>query len=264
MKIVVIGGTGLIGSKLVAKLTEHGVEALPASPRLGVNTMTGEGLAAALEGASVVVDVSNSPTFDYATALAFFERSTHNLLKAEAAARVGHHVALSVVGTMTLAQASDPETTTAGYFRAKQTQEELIATSGIPHSIVHATQFFEFIKSIADASTVDGVVRVPSVAFQPMAADDIASAVGRTAAGEPVNGIVEIGGPERFPFDEPVRRVLAATNDPREVVTDSGAGYFGIPVGQYTLVPGDAAARGAIRLEDWLSQTAAATATAAA
>jgi uncharacterized protein YbjT (DUF2867 family) len=264
MKIVVIGGTGLIGSKLVAKLTEHGHEAIPASPRLGVNTITGEGVAAALDGASVVVDVSNSPDFEYATALAFFERSTHNLLAAEAAANVRHHVALSVVGTKTLSQSSDPETTTAGYFRAKQTQEDIIAASGIPYSIVHATQFFEFIKSIADASTVDGVVRVPSVAFQPMAADDIASAVGRTAAGAPLNGIVEIGGPERFRFDVPIRRVLAALADPRETVTDPEARYFGIPVGQDALVPGDGAARGEVRFDDWLSQIAAAARTAAA
>jgi uncharacterized protein YbjT (DUF2867 family) len=264
VKIVVIGGTGLIGSKLVAKLTEHGQEAVAASPRLGINTITGEGLAAALDGASVVVDVSNSPNFEYATALAFFERSTHNLLWAEERAQVGHHVALSVVGTNTLAASSDPETTTAGYFRAKQTQEDIIAASGIPYSIVHATQFFEFIKSIADASTVDSVVRVPSVAFQPMAADDIASAVGRTATGEPVNSVVEIGGPERFRFDEPLRRVLVALNDPREVVTDSEARYFGIPVGQDTLVPEDGAARGEVWFDDWLGQMAAAAKTAVA
>jgi uncharacterized protein YbjT (DUF2867 family) len=258
VKIVVIGGTGLVGSKVVVWLTEHGHEVVPASPKLGINTITGEGLAAALDGAAAVVDVSNSPNFEYATALEFFERSTRNLLAAEAKANVSHHVALSVVGTKVLSQSSDPETTTAGYFRAKQTQEELIAASGIPYSIVHATQFFEFIKSIADASTVDGVVRVPAVVFQPMAAEDVASGVCRVAAGAPVNGIVEIGGPERFRFDEPVRRVLAALNDPREVVTDPGARYFGIPVGEYTLVPGDGAVRGEIWLDDWLSQSAAA------
>jgi uncharacterized protein YbjT (DUF2867 family) len=263
VKIVVIGGTGLIGSKLVAKLTEHGQDAIPASPRLGINTITGEGLAAALHGASVVVDVSNSPNFEYATALQFFERSTHNLLAAEAAAGVGHHVALSVVGTKTLSESGDPETTTAGYFRAKQTQEDLIAASGIPYSIVHATQFFEFIKSIADVATVDGVVRVPRVVFQPMAAADVAAGVGRVAAGAPVNGIVEIGGPERFLFDEPVRRVLAVMNDPRDVVTDDNARYFGIPVGEYMLVPADGAARGEIWLDDWLSQLAAAKTAAA-
>ena len=264
MRIVVIGGTGLIGSKLVAKLNANGQDAIPASPSLGINTITGEGLAAALDGTSVVVDVSNSPNFEYGPALQFFERSTHNLLAAEASANVGHHVALSVVGTKSLSQDSDPETTTAGYFRAKQTQEDIIAASGIPYSIVHATQFFEFIKSIADAQTVDGVVRVPSVAFQPMAADDIASAVGRTAADKPVNGVVEIGGPERFRFDEPVRRLLAALNDPREVVTDADARYFGIPVGQDTLVPEDGAARGETWFDEWLSQIAAAARTAVA
>jgi len=258
VKIVVIGGTGLIGSRLVSTLTEHGHDAIPASPRLGINTLTGEGLGKALHEASVVVDVSNSPNFEYATALQFFERSTHNLLAAEWAARVGHHVALSVVGTKVLSQSSDPETTTAGYFRAKQTQEEIIGASGVPYSIVHATQFFEFIKSIADESTVDGVVRMPSVAFQPMAADDVAAGVGRVAVGAPVNGIVEIGGPERLRFDEAVRRVLAAFNDPREIVTDSNARYYGIPVGEFTLVPGDRAARGEIRLDSWLSKVAAA------
>ncbi len=256
MKIVVIGGTGLIGSKLVAKLAAQGHEAVPASPRLGVNTITGEGVAEALSGASVVVDVSNSPNFEYATALQFFDRSTHNLLAAEAAANVGHHVALSVVGTKVLSESSDPETTTAGYFLAKQTQEELIAASGIPYSIVHATQFFNLIKGIADAATDGGTVRVPSVAFQPMAPDDVASLLGRTAAEAPLNGIVEIGGPERFRFGEPVRRVLVALNDEREVVTDSSARYYGIPVGEDTLVPGDGARLGETRLDDWLRETA--------
>jgi uncharacterized protein YbjT (DUF2867 family) len=263
MKIVVIGGTGLIGSKVVARLTEHGHEAVPASPRLGINTITGEGLAAALDGASVVVDVSNSPNFEYRTAVEFFETSTRNLLQAEKAAGVGHHVALSVVGTAELSEGGDPDKTTAGYFRAKLAQERMIAVSGIPYSIVHATQFFEFIKSIADASTVDGVVRVPSVVFQPMAADDVAAAVGRTAAGQSLNGIVEFGGPERFKFDEPVRQVLAASKDPREVVSDSDARYFGIVVDEYTLVPRDGSARGEIWLDDWLRQSAAATTAAA-
>ena len=260
MKIVVIGGTGLIGSKVVARLAEHGHQAVPASPRLGINTITGEGLAAALDGASVVVDVSNSPNFEYATALEFFERSTHNLLAAEAAARVGHHVALSVVGTRMLSENGDPATTTAGYFRAKLTQEALVQASGIPYSIVHATQFFEFIKSIADVSTDGGVVRVPAVLFQPMAADDVASGVGRVAVGAPVNGTVEIGGPEQFRFDEPVRRVLAAANDPRDVVTDANAGYFGITVTERTLVPGDGARLGEIRLDDWLREATGVTA----
>ena len=207
--------------------------------------------------------MSNSPNFEHQTALEFFETSTRNLLDAEAAAQVRHHVALSVVGTADLAQRGDPDKSTAGYFVAKLAQERMIAASGIPYSIVHATQFFEFIKSIADASTVDGVVRVPDVVFQPMAADDVAAAVGRTAAGDPVNGIVEIGGPERFKFDEPVRRVLAASKDPREVVSDSNARYFGIPVDQYTLVPRDGAPRGEIWLDDWLTQSAAAKTAAA-
>jgi uncharacterized protein YbjT (DUF2867 family) len=256
MKIVVIGGTGLIGSKVVAGLTEHGHEVIPASPRLGINSITGEGLAAALDGASVVVDVSNSPNFEYMTALEFFERSTHNLLARERAARVGHHVALSVVGTQELWQHGDPTTTTTGYFRAKQTQEDLIVASGIPYSIVHATQFFEFIKGIADQATVGRVVRVPAVLFQPMAADDVASGVGRVAVDMPVNGVIEIGGPEQFQFEEPVRRVLAAADDAREVIVDPAAGYYGITVGERTLVPGDGARLGKTRLDDWLRQTA--------
>ena len=257
MKILVIGGTGLIGSKLVAALIDRGHEAVPASPRLGVNTITGAGLADAMDGTSVVVDVSNSPNFEYATALEFFRTSTRNVLAAEAAASVGHHVALSVVGTATLAESGDPTTTTAGYFRAKLAQEELIRASSIPFSIVHATQFFEFITSIADASTDDGVVRVPPVLFQPMAADDVAAGVGRVAVGSPVNGIVEIGGPEQFRFDEPLRRVLAAAHDPRDVVTDANAGYFGITVTERTLVPGDGVRLGEIGLDDWLRQSTA-------
>ena len=255
MKIVVVGGTGLIGSRLVTNLIEHGHDITPASPRLGINAITGEGLAAALDGASVVVDVSNSPTFEYPAALEFFERSTHNLLAAERAARVGHHVALSVVGTHELWQNGDPTKTTAGYFRAKQTQEEVIAASGIPYSIVHATQFFEFIKSIADQATVGETVHVPPVLLQPMAADDVASGVGRVAVDAPVNGVVEIGGPEQFRFEEPVRRVLAAANDPREVLTDPAAGYYGITVTERTLVPGDSARLGETRLDDWLNHS---------
>ena len=258
MKIVVIGGTGLIGSKVVAKLTELGHEAIPASPRLGINTITGEGLAAALDGASVVVDVSNSPNFEYATALEFFQTSTRNLLAADAGASVGHHVALSVVGTKALSEGGDPATTTAGYFRAKLAQEAMIQASSIPYSIVHATQFFEFIKSIADDATEGGTLRLPSVLFQPMASDDVADAVSRVAVGAPVNGIVETGGPEQLRFDEVIRRVLAAGNDPRDVVTDPNAGYFGIGVSERTLVPGDGASLGEIRLDEWLRQSAAA------
>ena len=264
MKIVVIGGTGLIGSKVVARLTGHGHEAIPASPRLGINTITGEGLDAALDGASVVVDVSNSPNFEYATALDFFTTSTQHLLIAEAAAGVKHHVALSVVGTKELSEKGDLTTTTAGYFLAKLVEEALIRTSGIPHSIVHATQFFEFIKTIADTSTDGSTVRLPPVAFQPMAAEDVARAVGRVAAGAPVNGIVEVGGPETFPFDEAVRRALATMNDPRTVIADPSATYFGIAVGERSLVPGDGAMVGEIRLDDWLREAARVPAAAAA
>jgi uncharacterized protein YbjT (DUF2867 family) len=259
MKIVVIGGTGLIGSKVVQHLTDQGHETVPASPRLGVDTITGEGVAEAVAGASVVIDVSNSPNFEYMTALPFFERSTHNLLAAEAAANVGHHVALSVVGTRTLSQSGDPETTTAGYFRAKLTQEELIQASGIPYTVVHATQFFEFITSIADVQMRDGVVRLPPVVFQPMAALDVARAVARAAIGAPANCIVEVGGPERAGFEDIVRRVLRASNDAREIVSDPDAGYYGMPVSERTLVPGDDATLGDIRLADWLHESAATT-----
>ena len=188
MKIVVIGGTGLIGSRLVNKLREHGHEAVAAAPNTGVDTITGEGLAEALKGASVVVDVSNSPSWDDAAVLKFFETSTRNLLSSEAAAGVRHHVALSVVGTQRLAE--------SGYFRAKIAQEKLIEESSIPYSIVHATQFFEFLKGLADISSDGDKVRLPHVLFQPMAADDVASAMGKIAVGQPVNGIVEIAGPE--------------------------------------------------------------------
>ena len=219
MKIVVIGGSGLIGSKLVNKLREHGHEAVAASPNSGVNTLTGEGLAEALKGASVVVDVSNSPSWEDAAALKFFETSTRNLLTYEAAAGVGHHVALSVVGTERL-----PE---SGYFRAKIAQEKLIKGSSIPYSIVRATQFFEFVGRIADEATEGNTVRLPPALIQPMAADDVASAVAKIAVGTPVNGTVEIAGPEQFRLDELIRRDLAARNDPREVISDPHARYFG-------------------------------------
>jgi uncharacterized protein YbjT (DUF2867 family) len=257
MKIVVIGGTGRIGSKVVDKLTEHGHEVIAAAPRLGINSITGEGLGEAMEGTSVVIDVSNSPSFEYQTALEFFQTSTRNLLAAEAAAGVRHHVALSVVGTATLAESGDPDTTTAGYFRAKLAQEEMIRASGIPYSIVHATQFFEFISSIADVSTDGAVVRVPPILFQPMAADDVAAGVGRVALGAPVNGVVEIGGPEQLRFEDVVGRVLAAADDQREVVADPKAGYYGITVTERTLVPDDSAQLGEIRLDDWLRQSTA-------
>ena len=249
MKIVVIGGTGLIGSKLVNKLREHEHEAVAAAPNTGVNTLTGQGLAEVLKGASVVVDVSNSPDWDDAAVLKFFETSTRNLLTHEAAAKVGHHVALSVVGTDQLSE--------SGYFRAKIAQEKLIKQSSIPYTIVHATQFFEFLKGLADISMVDGKVHLPPVLFQPMAADDVASAVARIAVGQPVNGIVEIAGPEQFRVDELVRRRLASLKDPREVVADPNATYDGAKVTEKTLVPANNARLGKTRFETWLTQPAA-------
>jgi uncharacterized protein YbjT (DUF2867 family) len=243
MKIVVIGGTGLIGSKLVSKLGEHGHEAVAASPNTGVNTLTGEGLAEVLDGASVVIDVSNSPSWEDDAVLNFFETSTRNLLAAEAAAGVGHHVALSVVGTERLLE--------SGYFRAKMAQEKLIESSAIPYSIVHATQFFEFVPSIADAATDGTKVRLAHVFFQPIAGDDVAQAVGRVAVGKPVNGRVEVAGPERYRMDDFFRQVLAASNDPREVVTDPDAMYFGISPSESALVPGDGALLGETHYDDW-------------
>ena len=249
MKIVVIGGTGLIGSKLVTKLREHGQEAVAAAPNTGVNTLTGEGLADVLKGAAVVVDVSNAPSWEDAAVLNFFVTSTRNLLTYEAAAGVGHHVALSVVGTDQLSE--------SGYFRAKIAQEKLIKESPIPYTIIHATQFFEFIKGIADISIIDGKVHVPPVFFQPMAADDVATAVGKIAVGAPANGIVEIGGPEQFRLDELVRRRLAALKDSREVIADPKALYSGAKVSERTLVPGNDARLGETRFETWLAQPAA-------
>jgi uncharacterized protein YbjT (DUF2867 family) len=246
MKIVVIGGTGLIGSKLVNKLAEDGHEPVAASPNSGVNSVTGEGLAEALEGTQVVVDVSNSPDWDDDAVMHFFQTSTRNLLEAEATAGVGHHVALSVVGTERLAE--------SGYFRAKIAQEELIRGSSIPYSIVHATQFFEFIKSIAAAATDGNTVRLPPALIQPMAADDVAGALARVAAGPPLNGTVEVAGPEQFRLDELIRGALRARNDPREVVTDPEARYFGIAPGERTLLPADDAQLGQIRYEDWSSR----------
>src|SRR5216110_1922531 len=249
MKIVVIGGTGLIGSRLVNKLREHGNEAVPAAPNTGVNTITGEGLAEVLKGAAVVVDVSNSPSWGDAEVLKFFETSTRNLLTYERAAGVRHHVALSVVGTDRLSE--------SGYFRAKIAQEKLIEESSIPYSIVHATQFFEFLKGLADISVVGDKVHLPPVLFQPMAGDDVASAVGKIAVGPPVNGIVEIGGPEQFRLDELVRRRLATLKDPREVIADPHARYAGAEVGERTLLPGKDARLGETRFDTWLTQSAA-------
>jgi uncharacterized protein YbjT (DUF2867 family) len=250
MKIVVIGGSGLIGSKLVTRLDGEGHEAVAASPDSGVDTLTGNGLSEALESASVVVDVSNSPSFDDAAVLEFFDTSTRNLLAAEAAAGVGHHVALSVVGTERLSE--------SGYFRAKIAQEQLIRDSSIPYSIVHATQFFEFIKSIAAAATDGNTVRLAPVLIQPIAADDVARAVGRVAVGAPANRTVEVAGPEQFRLDDLIRRGLSARNDPRTVVADPHARYFGAELGERTLVPGDGARLGKTRFEDWLSQPATA------
>jgi uncharacterized protein YbjT (DUF2867 family) len=252
MKIVVIGGSGLIGSKLVTKLREQGHEAVAASPASGVNTITGEGLAEVLRGAQVVVDVSNSPSFEEEAATEFFKTSTGNLLASEAAAGVGHHVALSVVGTERLSERGG----IGGYFRAKLAQEQLIKESSIPYSIVRATQFFEFVKNIADASADGDKVRLPHALIQPMAADDVAGAVGRVATGSPLNGTVEVAGPERFHFDELIRRSLGARNDPREVGSDPRAGYFGAELSERTLVPGDDAQLGETRFDDWLSRPA--------
>jgi len=254
MKIVVIGGTGLIGSKVVRNLVEDGHQAVSASPRSRVNTITGEGLAEALKGADVVVDVSNSPSFEDQAAMQFFKTSTGNLLAAEAVAGVGHHVALSVVGTERLSE--------SGYFRAKIAQEQLIKSSSIPYSIVHATQFFEFLMGIADIS-MDGIdsnkVRLAPVLIQPMAAEDVASAVSRVAEGSPVNGTVEVGGPQQFRLDELIRRLLRDRDDPREVITDPHARYSGAELQERTLVPGDDASLGKTRLDDWLSQDVAST-----
>ncbi len=246
MKIVVIGGSGLIGSKLVNKLRERGHEAAPASPASGVNTLTGEGLTEAIEGAAVVVDVSNSPSFEETAALKFFQTSTGNLLDAEAAAGVGHHVALSVVGTERLSE--------SGYIRAKIAQENLIKESSIRYSIVHATQFFEFIKSIADAATDGDTVRLAPMLIQPMAAEDVASAVADVAVGPPVNGIIEVAGPQQFRLDELVRSTLRERHDPREVITDPHAPYFGAELHERTLVPAADARLAETRFDHWLNQ----------
>ena len=256
MKIVVIGGTGLIGSKVVTNLSEQGYEAVAASPNSGVNTLTGEGLAEVLEGTSVVVDVSNSPSFEDLAVMEFFQTSTRNLLDAEAAAGVGHHVVLSIVGSDRL-----PD---SGYMRAKVAQEKLIKESSIPYSIVRATQFFEFVKRIADSFTEGNTVRLPSVGFQPLAADDVATAVSKVAMGSPLNGTVEVAGPERFRFDELIRQSLVASQDPREVIADPRARYFGTELTDDSLVPSGDALLGETRFEDWLSRSAQPTVVAAA
>ncbi|WP_169988364.1 MULTISPECIES: SDR family oxidoreductase [unclassified Microbispora] len=245
MKIVVVGGSGLIGSKVVDRLGGQGHEAVVATPRTGVNTVTGEGLAEVLKGASVVVDVSNSPSFEDTAVMEFFTASTRNLLAAETEAGVGHHVALSIVGTSRL-----PEN---GYFRAKHAQEELIVASAIPHTIVYATQFFEFVGGIADTATEGDTVRVAPVLFQPIAAADVSEAVARVAVRPPAGG-VEIAGPDRLRFDEVVRRVLEARRDPRRVVGDPDARYFGSKLQEGSLVPEGDADLGPTRFADWLKE----------
>jgi uncharacterized protein YbjT (DUF2867 family) len=246
MNIVVIGGTGLIGSKLVTKLDEQGHDAVAASPDSGVNALTREGLADVMEGASVVVDVSNSPSLEGAAALQFFQTSTRNILAAEAAAGVGHHVALSVVGTERLSE--------SGYIRAKIAQERLIEDAWIPYSIVQATQFFEYVNGIAAGATDGNTVRLAHVLVQPIAAADVAGAVAEVATGSPVNGIVEVAGPEQFDLDEFVRRGLSAQHDPREVVSDADARYFDAELHERTLLPGDDARIAETRFEDWLKE----------
>jgi uncharacterized protein YbjT (DUF2867 family) len=248
MKIVVIGGTGLIGSKLVSGLGERGHETVAAAPSTGVNTLTGDGLAEAMAGAQVVIDVSNSPSFEDAAVLEFFKTSTGNLLAAETAAGVCHHVALSVVGTE-----RRPD---IGYFRAKIAQEQLIEKSQIPFSLVHATQFYEFVPRIADEASDGTTVRMAPVAFQPIAGDDVARLVGRTALGTPLGDRIEIAGPTEYRMDEFFRRALAARNDPREVVTDPHAHYFGAELEDRNLVPAGAAVLGEIGYEDWAGLTA--------
>jgi uncharacterized protein YbjT (DUF2867 family) len=247
MKIVVIGGTGLIGKKLVKNLRERGHQAVAASPSTGVNTITGEGLAKALKGAQVVVDVSNAPSWEDKAVLEFFETSGRNLLSAEAVAGVRHHVALSVVGTDRLLS--------SGYFRAKMAEENLIKASGIPYTIVRATQFFEFVGSIAQLATEGTTVRLPSALMQPIVSVDVASALADVAIGEPLNGTIELAGPEPIRMDELVRRFLSANSDPRKVITDDHALYYGIEVNDKSLVPGRNPRLGSTHFADWLSHS---------
>jgi uncharacterized protein YbjT (DUF2867 family) len=246
MKLTIIGGTGLIGSKLVTRLREQGHEAMPAAPSTGVNILTGEGLAEALDGSSVIVDVSNSPSFEAAAVMNFFTTSTRNLLKYATAAGVRHYVALSVVGTERISDSP--------YLRAKNAQETSIKNAGMPYSIVHATQFFEFVKAIADEATEGTTVRVPPALIQPMAADDVAAAVASVAVGTPVNGTVEVGGPQQFHFDALIRQFLDARHDPRKVVVDARARYYGAELSERSLIPADGARLGEIRFQEWLNQ----------
>jgi uncharacterized protein YbjT (DUF2867 family) len=249
MKIVIIGGTGLIGSKTIPILRQGGHEALAAAPNTGVNTITGEGLKEALAGAQVVIDLSNSPSFEDKAVLEFFQTSGRNLLAAEAAAGVRHHVALSIVGIE-----RSPDN---GYFRAKVAQEKLITSSGVPYTIIRATQFLEFLRAIADAGTEGGKVRISPGLFQPIAADDIAPIVADVALAAPRNGIVEIAGPERAPFNEIIARYLKAVGDPREVVRDPEARYWGSRVEEHSLVPLGEARLGRIGLDEWLRRSQA-------
>jgi uncharacterized protein YbjT (DUF2867 family) len=249
MKIVVIGGTGLIGSKTVAILRQRGHEVVAASPNSGVNTITGEGLKEVLAGAQTVIDLANSPSFEDKAVLEFFETSEGHLLPAEAAAGVGHHVALSIVGI---------DRTDNGYFRAKVAQEKLIVDSGVPYTIVRATQFLEFLHGIADSSAVGNTVRLPPVMFQPIAADDVAPLVAEAALAPPRNGVVEIAGPERAPFNEIITRYLKAVGDPRQVVGDPEARYWGGQVEERSLVPLSEARLGCIGLDEWLRRSQAA------
>jgi uncharacterized protein YbjT (DUF2867 family) len=249
MKIVVIGGTGLIGTKLVNSLRKQGHEAVAASPSKGVNAVTGEGLAGALAGAQVVVDTSNAPSWEDQAVLDFFETSTRNLVAAEAAAGVKHHVALSVVGTERLLA--------SGYFRAKLAQEKLIRASPIPYTIVRATQFFEFVGGIAQSATVGETVRLPHTLFQPMVSDDVAAALADIATGQPLNSTVEVAGPEAVHLDDLVRQFLDATGDPRTVITDASAPYYGIAVNDQSLTPDANPRIGATRFGDWLKRSVA-------
>ncbi len=250
MKIVVIGGTGLIGSKAVQLLTEQGHETVAAAPSTGVNAVTGEGLAEALVGASVVADLSNSPSFDDAPSMEFFTKSTTNLLAAESDAGIKHHVALSVVGTDLLA-------TQSGYFLAKQKQEDLISAGPIPYTIVHATQFFEFLNFIADSATEGNTVTLPPALCQPMAAADVSKAMADAALRDPANGIVEVGGPQAYPLPDLIRTVLTAHGDPREVIADPAAKYWGVAIEERTLVPGEGGRLSDTKLEDWILQSSA-------
>ena len=248
MKFVVIGGTGLIGSKVVEKLKQQGHEAIAAAPNTGVDLITGEGLAEALAGADVVVNVANSPSFEDQASMDFFQTAGRNLNAAQVAAGVGRHVALSVVGTERLQD--------SGYFRAKLAQERLIKGSPIPYTLVHATQFFEFLRAIAQFSTVGDTVRLPPVLFQPMAAEDVANAVAEAALAGPVNDTIEVAGPETFTLDQPVRKVLEYDHDPRKVIADPSATYYGVRVSEKMLIPGPGARVGPTRFDWWLTHVA--------